>query len=181
MRNWGSHAHPISLPATARRVRSGKGGQIAPVFRLRSPRGARKRFWGSPLRAGPGIPGSHKVMQCADKRTSQPRNPPTGTPPARSLPSAAFEPWRNLCESPLWASGDGRCAVLSRSSQAPPPAGPRAAKAHHGRGLEDGFRLRVVRSRNAAAAASAVSSPAISRRRVCQVRGPDLTPPPAGP
>jgi hypothetical protein len=46
MRNWGSHSHPISLPAMAHRVRCGKGGQIDPLFPLRSQRRAGKRIWG---------------------------------------------------------------------------------------------------------------------------------------
>jgi hypothetical protein len=62
MRNWGSHAHPISLPAMARRVRCGKGGSdrpripfaisapcrkgnlgVLPLARARNPRVAQSR------------------------------------------------------------------------------------------------------------------------------------------
>jgi hypothetical protein len=64
--NWGSHAHPIPLPAMARSVRCGIGGQIDPVFRLRSQRCAGNPIWWLHLWPGPRIPGSHEVMQGAE-------------------------------------------------------------------------------------------------------------------
>jgi hypothetical protein len=76
MRNWFSHACPIPLPTMARRLRCGIGAHIDAQTRKRSQRCAGKRIWASPLRPGPGSPGSQKDMQGADKRTPASRPPP---------------------------------------------------------------------------------------------------------
>jgi hypothetical protein len=72
-RNWWSHAHPIPLPAMARSIRWGIGGQIDPVFRLRSQPCAGNLIWWSHLRPGAGIPGS---SQSRPRAREEGRGPP---------------------------------------------------------------------------------------------------------
>jgi hypothetical protein len=126
----------------------------------------RLRIWWSHLRPGPGIPGSHEVMQGADKRTPTSRNPPAGTPLACQPLSAALDcsvacanPLVGPLEAPVlgslrvpepgrgipWARGRLGAQAVGGSPRLPRLPGPEAEKARHLPGGKDGVHPPFVR------------------------------------